>query len=105
MKWKILKKKKKLTPTDSAVSKLLKKKNVSWVASGEKSFLKDSVLCWFNLTREKWKYHLPISTHTFTRKLSYLILYIADRSSTIMVVNKYLSEAYKKISLYFIPIF
>ena len=38
-------------------------KNVSWVASGEKSFLKDSVLCWFNLTREKWKYHLPISTH------------------------------------------
>ena len=38
-------KKKKLTPTDSAVSKLPKKKNVSWVASGEKSFLKDSVFC------------------------------------------------------------
>ena len=66
MKWKILKKKKKLTPTDSAVSKLPKKKNVSWVASGEKSFLKDSVLCWFNLTREKWKYHL---TYQYTHSL------------------------------------
>ena len=55
--------KKKLTPTDSAVSKLPKKKNVSWVASGEKSFLKDSVLCWFNLTRENGNIILPISTH------------------------------------------
>ena len=66
MKWKILKKKKKLTPTDSAVSKLLKKKNVSWVASGEKSFFKR--LCALLVQFDKRKMEIS-STYQYTHSL------------------------------------
>ena len=105
MKWKILKKKKEINPHRQCSLQASEEKKCQLGSFRRKKFFKRLCVLLVQFDKRKMEISSYLSVHTFTRKLSYLIRYIADRSSIVVLVNKYLSEAYKKISVYFIPIF